>query len=66
MGNTAIHLTLTARLLARADEAAKVEGLSRPEYIRRCIVAGCERTEAMQARRARHEAARGVKRGAGR
>ena len=53
MGNTAIHLTMTKRLLARADEAAEAEGLTRPEYVRRCIVAGCERTEALQARRSR-------------
>lgn len=53
MPPTAIHLTLTRKLLARATEAAKVEGLARPEFIRRCIVAGCERTEALEARRAR-------------
>lgn len=51
--NTAIQLTLTRRLLARAGEAAGVEGLSRAEYIRRCIVSGCERTEALDARRER-------------
>ena len=53
MPTSAIHLTLTRKLLARATEAAKVEGLTRPEYIRRCIVAGCERTEALEARRGR-------------
>ena len=63
MESTAIHLTMTMRLLTRADEAAEAEGLTRAEYLRRCIVAGCERTEALQARRARvRQAKPGAKR----
>lgn len=58
MSNTAIHLTMTVRLLARANEAAKREGLSRPEYIRRAIVAAVERTDALQARRIRQAEAK--------
>lgn len=50
---TAIQLTLTRTLLARADEAAATDGLTRPEYIRRAILAACERTETVQARRRR-------------
>ena len=53
MGNTAIQLTLSRVLLARAGEAAKAEGLSRSEYIRRAIVDAAERTEALAARRER-------------
>lgn len=56
MTTTAIHLTLTKRLLARANEAAAAEGLTRPEYVRRAIVSAAERTEAMQARRERSKA----------
>ena len=59
MKSTSIHLTLTMKLRARAKEAAKVEGLSVPEYLRRCIVAGCERTEALEARRVRTAKAEG-------
>ena len=51
--NTAIQLTLSRTLLARAEEAARAEGLTRPEYIRRAILAATERTEAMAARRSR-------------
>ena len=53
MESTSIHLTMTKRLFARAKEAAAIEGLTVPEYLRRCIVAGCERTEALEARRVR-------------
>lgn len=55
--NTAIQLTLTRKLLARVHDAARVEGLSRAEYIRRCLLAGVERTDQLAARRVR--AARG-------
>ena len=58
MGNTAIQLTLSRTLLARAEEAAKVEGLTRAEYIRRAIVDATARTDALQARRARSEKAK--------
>ena len=52
-GNTAVQLTLTRRLLARASDAARVEGISRAEWMRRAILAACERTEQLAARRAR-------------
>lgn len=51
--NTAIQLTLTRKLLARVHDAARIEGLSRAEYIRRCLLAGVERTDQLAARRAR-------------
>lgn len=52
-GKTALQLTLTRHLLARVTEAARVEGISRAEYIRRCLLAGVERTDQLAARRAR-------------
>ena len=56
---TAVHLTLSRTLLARANEAARVEGVTRPEYMRRAILAACERTDALAARRARAAAKQG-------
>ena len=50
---TAVHLTISRTLLARAEAAADVEGVTRPEYMRRAILAACERTDALAARRAR-------------
>ena len=58
--STFVQLTLTRTLLARAGDAARVEGLSRPEYMRRAILDACERTESLAARRAR--AAKGAER----
>ena len=52
-GKTAVQLSMTRKLLARASEAARVEGISRAEWMRRAILAGCERTEQLAARRAR-------------
>ena len=48
-----LHLSMSELLHARAKAAAGVEGLTLPEYLRRCVLAGCERTEALAARRAR-------------
>lgn len=56
--STFIQLTLSRTLLARADEAAAADGLSRPEWIRRAILSACERTEGMAARRRREALAR--------
>lgn len=58
MESVSVHLTLTARLRARAKEAAQVEGLAWPEYFRRAIVSACERTEAAEARRQRTKGGR--------
>ena len=58
--NAAVQLVMRRTLLARADGAAECEGLTRPEYIRRAIIAACERTEALQARRARTAAKGGA------
>lgn len=57
--STFIQLTLSRRLLARADEAAKVEGITRPEFIRAAIRAACERSDALAARRERTAAKQG-------
>ena len=48
-----IHLSVGLPLLARAEQAAEAEGLTRTEYMRKAIVAACERTEQLQARRER-------------
>ena len=50
---TAIQLTLSRTLLERTDEAAAADGISRPEFIRRAVLAACERTETVHARRRR-------------
>ena len=50
---TVIQLRLTRHLLARVNAAARVEGISRAEYMRRCLLAGVERTDQLAARRAR-------------
>ena len=52
-GNTAIQLTLTRKLLARVNDAAHIEGISRAEYVRRALLAAVERTDQLAARRAR-------------
>lgn len=50
---TAIQLTLSRTLLARTDDCARADGISRPEFIRRAILAACEKTESVHARRRR-------------
>ena len=48
-----LHLSMSERLHSRVREAAAVEGIPVPEYLRRAALAAAERTEALAARRAR-------------
>ena len=48
-----LHLSMSTALLARVRDAAAVEGIPVPEYLRKAAIAACERTEALAARRAR-------------
>ena len=48
-----LHLSMSSALLTRVREAAAVEGIPVPEFLRKAAIAACERAEALAARRAR-------------